>query len=67
MRHACGHGQVDRNLRGLPQMEDDGVGRVGGRDKLRWLCRQPIPNSAQMPLNGCCPLGEYRPIERAHR
>ena len=61
-----GHGEVDDNLHGFPQVQNDGVRRVRRGTKITGVTRQPIANASQMSLNGHGALGEKLWVELAH-
>ena len=64
---ASAHRDVDHDLRGLPEMQHDGVRRIRRRRQIGRRRRQSLGNSRQMTLNGHGTLGEHGPVENAHR
>ena len=66
MRHACGDGKVDDDLRRLLQVEDHRVGRVAGCDELIGSRRQLLGDTRKMAFERERPFGENGAIDRAH-
>ena len=64
---AGGGREIDDDLDGLPQVEDDRVRRVGRRAELGGIGGQPRGHPRQVPLDGRRLFGERLAIEAAQR
>ena len=50
----------------LPEVQDDGIRGVGGRDQFRWRVRQALRHAPEVALEGHRPLRQNRAIDWAH-
>jgi hypothetical protein len=60
------HREIDDDLRRLPQVEHDRVGRVGGRLQLVGRRRKALGDSPQVSLDSHRALRQHLAIQRAH-
>ena len=63
---AGAHGQVDHDLRRLPQMQDDGIGGVGGWLEVFSVLGQSRRDAGQVALDRHDTLGEDRLLDEGH-
>lgn len=62
-----GHRQIDDDLDGLPEVQDDGVRSVRGESEAGRILGQPLGDTPEVSLNRGSLLGEDLAIERAQR
>jgi hypothetical protein len=62
----CREGEVDGDLHGLPEVQHDGVRRIGRRKEIVDGFREPVGDALQMPFDGHDTLGQQLAIELAH-
>ena len=63
---ASGHREVGDDLRGLPEMEHDGIRHIRGWRHVGGRGGQPISHSSQVALHRHRPLCKHRAIDQAH-
>lgn len=62
---ASGHGEIQCDLRRLPEVEDDRIRRVGRGQELFGAQRQAIGDALKMALDRRRPLGQHLTVEWA--
>ena len=66
VRHTRRDRQVDHNLRGLPQMEDDGICRIARGDEFVGAHGEPAFDAREVAAKGDGAFSQDRSVEWTH-